>query len=129
MNKLLRSITALFSRPRLDQELDEEMQLHVERLTQQFREDGHTDIEARRLALVEFGAYDPLREEARDARGLRVLDELVRDVKYGMRMLLKRPVFTVIAGLYCGLGLRVLLNKSLRNPITVLLCLCFFCSC
>ncbi len=109
MPTLFRRIRALFSRERLDHELDEEMGLHLERLVTRFRDEGLDEAEARRRARIEFGPAQSLREEARDARGLRLLEELGRDVRIGVRTLVRRPGFavSVILTLAVGIGANV----------------------
>ena len=81
------------------------MRQHLERLVAQFRREGLDQTEARRRARIEFGAVYSLREEARDARGLRLLEELGRDVRIGARMLRKAPGFAALAILTLALGI------------------------
>lgn len=105
MIKFLRRLRMLIVRPRLDRELDEEIEQHVEHMVEQLRRSGYDEAEARRQALAEFGKVHRVRESARDARGLRALEELVRDVRYGVRMLRKRPGFTCVALLSLAIGI------------------------
>ena len=105
MPTLFHRVRALFARDRLDRELDEEMRQHLERLVAQFRREGLDQTEARRRARIEFGAVHTLREEARDARGLRFLEELSRDLRYGVRTLCKAPGFSAAAILTLALGI------------------------
>jgi predicted permease len=102
--KVTNRILALLERSRLDRELDEEMQLHLEQLVAELRMQGHDAGEARRRALRKFGAVNTLRDEARDARGWRWLEVLMRDAGYGLRTLRKRPAFTLVAIVSLAIG-------------------------
>ena len=105
MPTLFHRFRSLLFRNRLDRELDEEMGLHLERLVTRFREEGFDETEARRRARIEFGAVYALREEARDARGVRLLEDLGRDLRFGARMLRKAPGFAAVAILTLALGI------------------------
>ena len=85
------------TRPHLDDELREEIAAHIEQRRQQLIDEGMdpraAEYEARRM----FGNAAQLREEARDMWGFRAFDELVHDVRYGVRYLGRSPVFTLVA--------------------------------
>lgn len=104
LRKLRRRVQALFSRGRLDDELDEELQVHLELEVARLRGEGLEPGEARRRALAEFGGVTRIREETKDARGLRPLEDLGRDLRLGLRSLLRRPAFTTVVLLTLGVG-------------------------
>jgi putative ABC transport system permease protein len=105
MRSIFRRLRSHFSRKQLDRELDEEIRSHVERLTEQFRADGVDEVEARRRALVEFGGLETLREEAREAWGLRFLEDLARDIRQARRMLTRTPGQTAVIVALLAIGI------------------------
>jgi predicted permease len=88
-----------------DAEMDEEMRLHVDLLTQQNLEAGMSPAAARRAALLRFGPLEALQEEARAQRPLAWLADLARDAAYGARLLRREPGFAAVAVLTLGLGI------------------------
>jgi putative ABC transport system permease protein len=95
----------LLRRGELDRELDAELRDHVERRTADLRTAGVPEAEARRRALAEFGGVDQAKEYCRDVRGTRWLEDLVSDVRYGVRMLAASRSFTIVAVLSLALGI------------------------
>src|SRR4051812_37324112 len=80
IHSLRAKVRTLFHRRRLDAELDEELQFHIEKETQRRLEAGASPSEARREALREFGGVEQRKEECRDLRGLGLLQDLTRDI-------------------------------------------------
>lgn len=80
------------------------MREHLDRLEAEYRGRGLDEREARRRASLEFGAREPLRAAARDARGLVRTRELGRDLWVGARVLIRRPGFPAVALLTLGVG-------------------------
>src|ERR1044071_3435792 len=90
-------LRALFRRNAMERELDDELKFHLERATEAQVRAAHPPAEAARRARLELGGVEPVKEATRDARGVRPIEDLVVDVRYGVRILRKAPPFTAVA--------------------------------
>src|SRR5215207_8795881 len=86
-------------------ELDEEVQFHIDMQTEKNLRLGMSPDEARRKALVSFGGRERFKEEARDEYRSRPLEDLVQDLRYGVRSALRAPLFSLLAVLTLALGI------------------------
>lgn len=112
-------------RQKLDSVLDEELRSHIELAIDENLRLGMTPQEARRKALRDFGGMEQTRENYRLRRGLPMLDQLLRDVRFGARQLMRAPGFTLTAvgtlalGLGANMAVFSLVNGLLLRPLPV----------
>lgn len=102
---LLLRLRALFKRTTVDRQIDEEVQFHVDRQIESYTKAGLDHTEAIRRTRLEFGGIDQVKEDYRDALGVRLLDNLRRDLRLALRTLAATPMVSVVAGLSLALGI------------------------
>jgi predicted permease len=100
-----RRLRALFARARVEREMDDELQLHLELQARHHEQLGLDANEARRAAVHSFGGVDHVKEAYRDARGVRPLENIMQDIRYAVRSLIRQRVFTAAAVLTFAIGL------------------------
>jgi putative ABC transport system permease protein len=116
---------SLVRRRTVEEDLDDELRFHLERLVDRYVAAGLPRDEALRRARLAIGGFDQVKEEHRDARGVRLLEDLGNDVRYGVRQFKRSPGFSVLAVLCLGLGIGATtsifsaLNSVLFRPLPV----------
>src|SRR5437870_5466316 len=105
LSDVFHRLRAIFRRATVEREIDEELRVHLERQIEAHEESGLSHDEAIRRARQEFGGVDQIREEYRDALGVRILDESLRDVRLALRALRGTPVVAAAAILSLALGI------------------------
>ena len=113
----------LFRRERVERELDAELQAYLELDVEENIRRGMAPREARRTALARLGGVDAVKEECRDVQRFRVAEDLWRDLRYGFRRLLARPVLAVVAvavlaiGIGANVAILALVDALLLRPL------------
>jgi putative ABC transport system permease protein len=102
LTSLVRNLTR---RSRIERELDEELRATVDLLAAEKVRAGCDPDAARRAALVELGGIEPIKERVRAARSGATLDTLGQDIRYGVRLLRRYPLFALTAVLSLAVGI------------------------
>lgn len=114
---------ALLRRKAMEDDLDSELQFHLDRLTEQHVRAGKAPDEARRLARIALGGVSQVKEQCRESWGVSWINTLVRDLGSALVRMRRYPrsAAVVESSLALGIGMSVamfsLVDAVLLRPL------------
>ena len=118
-------IRSLLFRSRVDSELDEELKFHLAMTQNKLAARGSAPPEARRKAAVLFGGTEAVKEQCRDVRGTRWIEDFFQDCIFAVRLLRRDRYYTIAAMLALALGIGTntavftIFNSVVLKPLPV----------
>jgi len=103
--KLPLRLRSLFRRHAADQDLEDEIQFHLQQQSDEFVAQGMNAEEAHYAALRSMGRLQQTKEECREMRNVNLLENIGQDLHFGFRMMRRSPGFALLALLCLTLGI------------------------
>jgi predicted permease len=125
LSRLRSWLRTILQRSQTESEMDAELRFHLEAYAEDLFRSGVPRQEAMRRARMEFGGIDRTKEECREARGGTLIETLIRDVRFSLRLLRKSPGFTSVAAVTLALAIGAnavvfgVMNALILRPLNV----------
>jgi hypothetical protein len=119
LNDLLYRLRALFRRREMDAEADEELRNHLEREAEKHRRAGFAANEAMRRANLALGGSEQVKQQCRESRGTKFVEDVFQDLRYAIRSFAKTPGLTALIVLSLAIGIGA--NTAIFSIISTLL--------
>jgi putative ABC transport system permease protein len=123
LHDILYRLRSLFCRKKVEQEMAEELEFHIQHEIERQIQKGSDPEDAKRRARLIFGGADQIKEECRQSRGVGLIESIMQDVRHSIRSLAKTPSFAAGAIVTLALGIATtivvfsVVDSALLNPV------------